>query len=322
MPETSLLRILPDIAAALTSGAPVVALESSVLAQGLPIPGNREAAERMTRAVRSRGATPAITAVVGGIPTLGLTHAELERFLARDGVRKVSARDLGAAVAQLADGATTVAATLALATLAGVRVFATGGIGGVHREPAFDESADLPELARSSMIVVCAGAKSILDLPATMERLETLGVAVVGYRTLEMPGFFTADTGLRLSVRADSAEEIARMFVAHRALGRRSALLVMQPLPAEFALSRERVERAVAKAVAEATAQGVRGAAMTPALLGAIERETNGRSLVTNLELLERNAALAAEIAVALEQLHEEERPAGLNSASSGWYNS
>jgi len=322
VPETSLLRILPDIAAALTSGAPVVALESSVLAQGLPIPGNREAAERMTRAVRSRGATPAITAVVGGIPTLGLTHAELERFLARDGVRKVSARDLGAAVAQLADGATTVAATLALATLAGVRVFATGGIGGVHREPAFDESADLPELARSSMIVVCAGAKSILDLPATMERLETLGVAVVGYRTLEMPGFFTADTGLRLSVRADSAEEIARMFVAHRALGRRSALLVMQPLPAELALSRERVERAVAKAVAEATAQGVRGAAMTPALLGAIERETNGRSLVTNLELLERNAALAAEIAVALEQLHEEERPAGLNSASSGWYNS
>jgi pseudouridylate synthase len=322
VPETSLLRILPDIAAALTSGAPVVALESSVLAQGLPIPGNREAAERMTRAVRTRGATPAITAVVAGVPTLGLSDDELERFLAREGVRKLSARDLGPAVAQLADGATTVAATLALASLGGVRVFATGGIGGVHREPAFDESADLPELARSSMIVVCAGAKSILDLPATMERLETLGVAVVGYRTLDMPGFFTADTGLRLSVRADSAEEIARMFVAHRALGRRSALLVMQPLPAELALPRDRVERAVAKAVAEATAQGVRGAAMTPALLGAIERETKGRSLVTNLELLERNAALAAEIAVALEQLHDEERPAGLNSASSGWYNS
>jgi len=322
VPENSLLRILPDIAAALTSGAPVVALESSVLAQGLPIPGNREAAERMTRAVRSHGATPAITAVVEGIPTLGLTDDELERFLAREGVRKVSARDLGAAIAQRADGATTVAATLALATLAGVRVFATGGIGGVHREPMFDESADLPELADSSMIVVCAGAKSILDLPATMERLETLGVPVVGYRTLEMPGFFTAETGLRLSVRADSAEEIARMFVAHRALRRRSALLVMQPLPAELALPRERVERAVANAVTEAAKNGVRGAAMTPALLAAIERETKGRSLVTNLELLERNAALAAEIAVALEQLHEEERPAGLNSASSGWYNS
>ena len=322
MPENSLLRILPDIAAALTRGAPVVALESSVLAQGLPIPGNREAAERMTRAVQQRGATPAITAVVRGIPTLGLTVDELERFLARDGVRKVSARDLGAAVAQRADGATTVAATLALASLAGVRVFATGGIGGVHREPAFDESADLPELARSSMIVVCAGAKSILDLPATMERLETLGVPVVGYRTLEMPGFFTAETGLRLSVRADSPEEIARMFVAHRALGRTSALLVMQPLPAELALPRDRIEQAVATAVTEAVSQGVRGAAMTPALLAAVERETKGRSLVTNLELLERNAALAAEIAVALEQLHEEDRPAGLNSASSAWYNS
>jgi len=301
--DHSLLRILPDVAAALASGAPVVALESSVIAQGLPVPRNREAAERMTAAVRAHGALPAITAVVAGVPTLGLTEAELERFLARDGVRKVSARDLGAAVAQRADGAATVAATLALASLGGVRVLATGGIGGVHREPAFDESADLPELARSSMVVVCSGAKSILDLPATMERLETLGVPVVGYRTDEMPGFFTAETGLRLSVRAESAEEIARIFIAHRALGRREALLVVQPLPADIALPRERVERAVASAVAHATAAGLRGAAMTPALLAAVERETNGGSLVVNLELLERNAALAAEIAVALRKL-------------------
>ncbi|MFL5562855.1 MAG: pseudouridine-5'-phosphate glycosidase [Gemmatimonadaceae bacterium] len=317
-----MLRVLPDIAAALASGAPVVALESSVLAQGLPIPQNREAAERMTRAVTSRGALAAITAVVHGTPTLGLTDHELERFLARDGVRKVSARDLGAAIAQRADGATTVAATLALASLAGVRVFATGGIGGVHREPSFDESADLPELARTSMIVVCAGAKSILDLPATLERLETLGVPVVGYRTLEMPGFFTAETGLRLSVRAESADEIARMFAAHRALGRESAMVVVQPLPVEHALPHERVEQAVVRAVAAAKEQGIRGAAMTPALLAAVERETNGRSLVTNLELLERNAALAAEIAVALGSVHEEFRSAGLNSASSEWYNS
>ncbi len=322
MSETSPLRILPDVAAALASGAPVVALESSVLAQGLPIPRNREAAERMTRAVRSRGATPAITAVVAGTPTLGLTDDELARFLARDGVRKVSARDLGPAIAQRADGATTVAATLALATLGGVRVFATGGIGGVHREPAFDESADLPELARSSMIVVCAGAKSILDLPATLERLETLGVPVVGYRTLEMPGFFTAETGLRLSVRAEGAEEIARMFIAHRSLGRREALLVVQPLPAGIALPREQVERAVAHAVADAKQRGLRGAAMTPALLAAVERETNGGSLVVNLELLERNAALAAEIAVALGTMHEHHPATGLNSVSSGWYNS
>jgi pseudouridine-5'-phosphate glycosidase len=172
------------------------------------------------------------------------------------------------------------------------------------------------------MVVVCAGAKSILDLPATVERLETLGVPVVGYRTHELPGFFTAETGLRLGVRAESAEEIARMFIAHRALGRREALLVVQPLPTELALPRERVERAVASAVAEAKAQGLRGAAMTPALLAAVERETNGRSLVVNLELLERNAALAAEIAVALGTLHDEDRAAGLNSATSGWYNS
>jgi pseudouridine-5'-phosphate glycosidase len=320
--ENSLLRILPDVSAALASGAPVVALESSVIAQGLPIPGNREAVERMTRAIERRRATPAITAVVRGTPTLGLTRDELERFLRRDGVRKVSARDLGAAVAQRADGATTVAATLALASLGGVRVFATGGIGGVHREPAFDESADLAELARTPMIVVCAGAKSILDLPATLERLETLGVPVIGYRTLEMPGFFTAETGLRLTIRAESVDEIARMYAAHRALGRQSALLVVQPLPLELALPRDRVERAVANAVAQAKAEGIRGAAMTPALLAAVERETNGRSLVTNLELLERNAALAAEIAVALEQVHEEVRSSGLNSASSGWYNS
>ena len=331
MPDSSLVRILPDVASALASGAPVVALESSVLAQGLPIPHNRDAAKRMTGAVTSRGATPAITAVVRGVPTLGLTTEELERFLAREGVRKVSARDLGVAVALGQDGATTVAATRALASIAGARVFATGGIGGVHREPAFDESADLPELARSSMIVVCAGAKSILDLPATMERLETLGVPVIGYRTPELPGFFSAETGLTLSASADSAAEIARVFVAHRALGRESALLVVQPPPAEHALSRATVERAVERAVAHAVKEGVRGAAMTPMLLAAVERETQGRSLAANLALLENNAALAAEIAVALaridgvsdeEMIRGAERAKALNLASSGWYNS
>ena len=322
MSDNSLLRVLPGIRGALASGEPVVVLESSVLAQGLPIPHNRDAAERMMRAVGARGARAAISAVVDGRPTLGLTDKELERFLARDGVRKVSARDLGAAIVQRADGATTVAATLALASLAGIDVFATGGIGGVHREPAFDESADLAELARSPMIVVCAGAKSILDLPATMERLETYGVPVIGYRTNEMPGFFTAETGLRLAIRAESAEEIANMYLAHRALGRREAMVVMQPLPSDVALPREQVERAVASAVAEAATAGLRGAAMTPALLAAVERETKGRSLVVNLELLERNAALAAEIAVALGSMRENDRAAGLNSASSGWYNS
>jgi pseudouridine-5'-phosphate glycosidase len=294
------LRVLPEVAAALASGAPVVALESSVLAQGLPIPHNRDAAERMTHAVTAGDATPAITAVVRGVPTIGITDEELERFLAREGVRKVSARDLPIAIVQEADGATTVAASLALATLAGVHVFATGGIGGVHREPAFDESADLAELARSPIVVVCAGAKSILDLRATLERLETLGIPVIGYGTSELPGFFSIDTGLRTSGRADSAGEIARVFLAHRALGRRAAVVVAQPPPKEHALPRARVERAVERALADARERGIRGAEMTPALLAAVERETNGASLAANLALLERNAALAAEIAVAI----------------------
>ena len=305
MADDPTLRVLPDVAAALDSGAPVVALESSVLAQGLPIPHNRDAAERMTQAVIDAGATPAITAVSHGVPTIGLTADELERFLARDGVRKVSARDIPLAMVQEADGATTVAASLALATLAGVRVFATGGIGGVHREPAFDESADLEELARSPMIVVCAGAKSILDLSATLERLETLGVAVIGYRTSEMPGFFTADTGLRTSGRADSADEIARIFVAHLALRRRSAIVVAQPPPKEHALPSARVEQAVERALADARRRRIRGAEMTPALLAAVERETKGASLAANLALLERNASLAAEVAVALARLQQ-----------------
>jgi pseudouridine-5'-phosphate glycosidase len=254
----------------------------------------------MTRALEGLGVTPAITAVARGIPTIGLEPEELQRFLDRDGVRKVSARDLGAAVAHGADGATTVAATLALATLAGIHVFATGGIGGVHREPSFDESADLLELAHSPMVVVCAGAKSILDLAATLERLETLGVPVIGYRTSELPGFFTATTGIPLPARADSPADVAAIFAAHIGLGRSSALVVMQPPPAAHALESSRVEGAVEVAIERARDEGVRGAAVTPFLLAAVERETGGRSLEANLALLERNAALAAEIAVAL----------------------
>ena len=285
---------------ALAERRPVVALESSVLAQGLPIPANREAFDRMAAAVRAGGAEPAVTAVVRGVPTVSLDGEDLERFLRRDGVRKVSARDLGPACATGADGATTVAATLALATAAGIPVFATGGIGGVHREPPFDESADLPELARSPVVVVCAGAKSILDLPATLERLETLGVAVVGYGTDELPGFFTTGTGLPLPARADDPAQVARAFLAGRALGRPGALLVVQPPPADAALDRAEVDAAVAGALADARRQGVRGAATTPFLLAAVERATGGRSLRTNLALLERNAALAADVAVAL----------------------
>jgi len=300
MTTASILRVLPPVADAIAAGRPVVALESSVLAQGLPIPANRDCATRMVEGAARSGAVAGITAVVRGTPTLGLTDDELARFLRRDGVRKVSARDLPAAVADGADGATTVAATLALAHLAGVRVFATGGIGGVHREPAFDESADLVELSRTPMLVVCAGAKSILDLPATLERLETLGVLVVGYGTSELPGFFTRTTGLPLPARADDVATLARLFRAHLALGRHTAVVVVQPPPAAHALDPALVDDAVAEALDEARGAGVRGAAVTPFLLSRVERATGGKSLAANLALLEENAVLAGQVAGAL----------------------
>ncbi len=296
----SFVRILPEIEQALNGRVPVVALESSVLAQGLPIPHNRDAAERMLGAVRRAGAVPAITAVVRGVPTIGLDANELERFLARDGVRKVSARDVPAAIAQRADGATTVAASLMLARAGspdGICVFATGGIGGVHRDAPFDESADLVELARTPMLVVCAGAKSILDLPATWERLETLGVPVIGYQTNELPGFFTAETGVRLDVTAATPHEIVAMFRAHRSLGRSQAMLVVQAPPAAFALPRARVEAAVDEAQRDARKNDIRGGAVTPYLLAAVTRLTGGSSLTANLALLEQNASLAGSLA-------------------------
>jgi pseudouridine-5'-phosphate glycosidase len=252
----------------------------------------------MLEAVRARAAVPAITAVVRGAPSVGIDGDDLERFLAGEGVRKVSARDIPAAVVQQRDGATTVAASLVLAAMAGIRVFATGGIGGVHRDAPYDESADLAELARTPIIVVCAGAKSILDLPATWERLESLGIAVVGYRTAQLPGFFTAETGISLDASVDDVREIAELYAVHRALGRTQAIVVVQPPPAAHALSRERVEAAVEQAQRDAREAGIQGAAVTPYLLAAVTRLTQGGSLAANIALLEQNAALAAEIAL------------------------
>ena len=271
-----------------------------MLAQGLPAPANRDAAERMVRAVSSRGAVPAITAVVRGVATAGLEDAELERFLRREGIAKVSARDLAMAIARGTDGATTVAAAIVIAALAGIEVFATGGIGGVHRAnglPTYDESADLTEMARTPVLIVSAGAKAILDVPATMERLETLGVPIIGYRTDEMPGFFTATTGLTVPARAETAAEVAAAWRAHRGLGRNTAMLVVQPPPSNVALSRRVVDDAVERALEAARRENVQGSAVTPFLLAAVERETGGRSLGANLALLESNAVLAAEIA-------------------------
>lgn len=259
----------------------------------------------MIAAVEAAGAVAAITAVVGGVATLGLETAELERFLRRDGVRKVSTRDLAPAIAQGADGATTVAASLAIASRAGARVFATGGIGGVHRElpggpAARDESADLLELSRTPMVVVSAGAKSILDLPATWERLDTLGIPVVGYRTTEFPAFYSMSSGIRLAVTADNPRDVAAIATEHFRLGLPQSILAVQPPPESVALDAATVNRAIDAALADAASERVSGAAVTPYLLAAVSRVTGGRSLDTNLGLLESNARLAADIAVAL----------------------
>jgi pseudouridylate synthase len=296
------VRFSAEVTAARRAGRAIVALESSVLAQGLPAPHNREAAERMTAAVRRHGAVPAVTGLPRGVASVGLEADELERFLSRTGISKVSARDLPWATVTGADGATTVAASLALCALANVEVFATGGIGGVHRGAPVDESGDLMELARTPIVVVCAGAKSVLDLPATVERLETLGISVVGYRTNEFPGFLTAHTGLHVSARAESPEQVAASYRALVRLRRPGALLVVQAPPAASALDAALVDDAVEAALAAAREHEIRGAAVTPFLLAAVARETGGRAVEANLALLESNASLAAEIAVALTQ--------------------
>lgn len=299
---TTPVRVAPAVAAALRDGRPVVALESSVFAQGLPQPENRDAARRMLAAVRARGAEPAITAVAKGTPVVGLDGDDLERFLAKGGVSKISARDIAPAAVAQADGATTVAGSLALAHAAHIVVLATGGIGGVHRvaptpgaDTVRDESADLAELACTPMVVVCAGAKTILDLPGTMERLESLGVAVVGYRVDELPGFLTSGTGISLSWRFESAAEVAAAWRMQRALGRAQAIVVVQPPP--LPLPRAMVDDAVNRALDAAVRAGIAGTALTPWLLARLEEETGGASLATNVALLESNAALAAEIA-------------------------
>ena len=292
--------LAPEVKSALAVGKPVVGLESSVLAQGLPAPHNADAAERMVARIREAGAVPAITGVVRGRAVAGMTPDELSRFLRGEGVVKASARDLGAAIAARRDAATTVASALLICHVARIPVFATGGIGGVHREPAFDESADLIELARTPVMVVCAGAKSVLDLPATVERLETLGITVVGYRTSEFPGFHYASTGIPVPSRFDDVGDIVEVFRAQRALGHPAAVVVVQAPPADAALSRDEVEAAIDAALSGARKAGIRGSAMTPWLLAELARRTDGRTITVNLALLEANARLAAELSVRL----------------------
>jgi pseudouridine-5'-phosphate glycosidase len=293
----------PEVSAALREGRPVVALESTLISHGLPWPVNLETARAAEEAVRAEGAVPATVAVWHGRPTVGLDVAQVEHLARASGVRKASRRDLGAAVAQGACAATTVAATMALAHAAGVRVFATGGIGGVHRSSGstngWDVSADLHELARTPVAVVCAGAKSILDLPATLEVLETLGVPVVGYRTDAFPAFYVVSSGLPVSARVQTPAEAAALAQAHWDLGGAGVVLA-QPLPEEEALEADVFEAALRDAEAEAARQGVRGPALTPFLLARLAARTQGRTLRSNQSLIIRNARLAACVAVAL----------------------
>jgi len=290
-----------EIAAEVAAAGAVVALESTIIAHGMPYPRNLETARALEAAVRERGAVPATIAVLDGRLRIGLDEAALER-LAHSGkdMAKLSRADLAWAVAERRDGATTVAATMLAASLAGLSVFATGGIGGVHRGVAesWDVSADLEELARTPVIVVSAGAKAILDLPKTLEVLETKGVPVVGYRTDEFPAFWSRSSGLNVPLRLDDASAIARLFATQRRLGLSAGILVANPIPKEHEIPRSEIEPAIAAALAKAG--NAAGKSVTPALLEAVLAATGGRSLEANIELARNNARLAAEIAVAI----------------------
>jgi pseudouridine-5'-phosphate glycosidase len=287
-----------------SAGRAVVALESTLISHGLPRPRNLEVARRLEAAVREGEAVPATIGIVGGQPIVGLTDADLTTLATSEGVRKCSRRDLAIAIARGEHGATTVAGTLALMSQAGIRVLATGGIGGVHRgaDATFDISADLVELARTAAVVVCAGAKAILDLPRTVEVLETSGVPVLGWRTEELPAFYVSGSGLPVSASVESGEDVARIARTGWSLGTSAGVLVTVPPPPDLALEADVVERALAEALAQAERQGISGAAVTPFLLSAIAESTAGESVEANLALLEYNARVAAEIAQALAQ--------------------
>jgi pseudouridine-5'-phosphate glycosidase len=294
-----MIRTSPQVADALARFAPVVALESTVLAHGLPRPRNLQVGLAMEETVASAGAVPATVGVVAGVPRVGMERAEIEHLAMADGVLKLSARDLAVPVARGTDGATTVAATMWLAVRAGVRVFATGGIGGVHRGDGRDVSADLTELGRTPMLVVCAGAKSVLDLPATREALETAGVLVAGFGTDELPAFYSARSGIPVDVRVDDAAQAAELWRAHRDFGLPGAMLLCVPPPAEHALQADEVDRAIATALDQARREGIRGKEVTPFLLRAVAEATGGRSLEANVALLLNNARVAAAVAAA-----------------------
>jgi pseudouridine-5'-phosphate glycosidase len=290
------LDVRPEVAAALAAKQPVVALESTVIAHGLPRPHNLETALRMEAAIRENGAVPATVGLLHGHLTVGLKREEIELLANSDGIAKVSRRDLALLLSSHKPGATTVAATMFIAHLAGIRVFATGGIGGVHRgvEDSLDISADLTELARTPVAVVCAGAKIILDLPRTLELLETLGVPVVGYGTNEFPAFYVRESGCRVDARVDSPDQAARLMKLQWDLGLSAGMVFGNPPPAAVALPRAEADSLIEDALDSADSAGIRGKAVTPFLLSELSKHSGGRSIETNMSLLVENARLAA----------------------------
>ena len=297
------LDISPEVKAALEAGKPVVALESTIISHGMPYPKNVETALLVEQTLRDNGAVPATIAVIGGRLKAGLSKEEIE-YLGKTGrgVAKASRRDLPALVARGADGATTVTTTMIIAHMAGIQVFATGGIGGVHRgaETTMDISADLEELAQTPVMVVCAGAKSILDLGLTLEYLETKGVPVIGYGTEELPAFYTRKSVFGVDYRVDSPEELAAMFAAQRDLGYKGGMLVTNPIPEEYAMPKDVIDAAIEQALRECKEQGVHGKETTPFLLARVVELTGGDSLESNIQLVLNNARVAARTAAAL----------------------
>ena len=296
---SSLVEVSPRVSAALAAGEPVVALESTIISHGLPRPGNLAAAQRFEQILQQHNVTPATIALIDGVPKVGLDAKDLERIAGDESVVKVGSRDIAIAMARKVTGGTTVAATSVLAARAGLRVFATGGLGGVHRGAGetFDESADLTVLSRTPITVVSAGVKSILDIPATLERLETLSVAVVGYQTSRFPAFWLSDSGYDLDWRVDSADEIAEIMAARDAFGEPSALLVANPLPTALQLDPGVLDDAMGEALALASEQGIRGKAVSPFLLDRIQQVTGGVSVDVNLNIARGNIELAGQIA-------------------------
>ena len=302
MQKHNLVEVQPEIKTALESGGAVVALESTIISHGMPYPQNVQMANKVESIIREAGAVPATIAIMGGKIKVGLSKEELEILAKSKPVAKVSMRDLPGVIARKQLGATTVATTMYGAHLAGIKVFVTGGIGGVHRgyEETMDVSADLEELAQTDVVVVCAGAKAILDLPRTMEYLETKGVPVIGYQTDVLPAFFSARSEIKLVERADSADEIAQIVIAKSQLNMRGGVLVVNPIPEAYSLDHIYIDGIIEKAVASARDKNVTGKEITPFLLSEITTQTGGKSLEANLQLVYNNALLGGQIAVSL----------------------